>query len=389
MENTPRLYDTMVGVLSQHEKWADVRHLKTLAWMVVGLILSGEIHLSEWVVYVSGRAQYAASSVRRMMRWLDNPRVAARTLYAPLIREALHAWEEHTLYLALDTSMLWNRYCLIRLSVIYRGRAVPLIWQVIEHASSSVAFEVYRPLLDEAARCLPAGATVVFLADRGFADTALMAYLSAELKWHWRIRIKNSFWVHRPGRAACKVGRLTLPRGVAHFAHAVAITNKHYGPVHLAVARPLGSQERWVVLSDQPTSLRTLEEYGRRFAIEEGFLDDKSNGFQLEASGVTGALPLERLCLVLAVATLYLVSQGTHIVEQKLRRWVDPHWFRGHSYLKLGWKWVKRALSLGWDLTQVLRLSSAPDPEPCCPSLSQQPQPPRFVSVLSTDYAAA
>ncbi|MBA3533338.1 MAG: hypothetical protein H0T73_15565, partial [Ardenticatenales bacterium] len=48
MENTPRLYDTLVTVLSQHEKWEAVRHLKTLAWRVVGLILSGEIHLSEW-----------------------------------------------------------------------------------------------------------------------------------------------------------------------------------------------------------------------------------------------------------------------------------------------------------------------------------------------------
>ncbi len=389
MENTPRLYDTLVAVLSQHEKWEAVRHLKTLAWMVVGLILSGEIHLSEWVVYVTGRAQYAASSVRRMMRWLDNPRVAATTLYGPLIADALQSWGEPTLYLALDTSLLWNRYCLIRLSVTYQGRAVPLIWQVIEHASSSVAFEVYRPLLDKAATFLPPTATVVFLADRGFADTALLAYLTQTRQWHWRIRIKNSFWLYRPGRAACKVGRLTLPRGVAHFAHGVAITAKRYGPVHLAVARPLGSAERWVVLSDQPTSLRTLEEYGFRFQIEENFLDDKSNGFQLESSGVTGAEALTRLCLVLAVATLYLVAQGTYLVEHKQRRWVDPHWFRGHSYLKLGWKWVKRALSLGGELILTLRLSSAPDPEPCCSSLSQRPQPPRFSSVSTTVYAAA
>jgi hypothetical protein len=36
MESTPRLYDTLVQVLSQHENWADRRHLKTLAWMMVG-----------------------------------------------------------------------------------------------------------------------------------------------------------------------------------------------------------------------------------------------------------------------------------------------------------------------------------------------------------------
>jgi hypothetical protein len=36
MENTPRLYDTLTGVLSQHRNWLDIRHLKTLAWMMVG-----------------------------------------------------------------------------------------------------------------------------------------------------------------------------------------------------------------------------------------------------------------------------------------------------------------------------------------------------------------
>ena len=45
-DNTPHLYDTLVLVLSQHAKWVDQRHLKTLAWMMVGLIQSGWISLT-------------------------------------------------------------------------------------------------------------------------------------------------------------------------------------------------------------------------------------------------------------------------------------------------------------------------------------------------------
>jgi hypothetical protein len=43
VENTPHLYDTLVHVLSQHAKWVDQRHLKTLTWMMVGLIQAGWI----------------------------------------------------------------------------------------------------------------------------------------------------------------------------------------------------------------------------------------------------------------------------------------------------------------------------------------------------------
>ena len=58
MENTPRLYDTLVQVLSQHRQWLDVRHLKTLAWMMVGLIETGLISLTYWAPFVHGRAVY-------------------------------------------------------------------------------------------------------------------------------------------------------------------------------------------------------------------------------------------------------------------------------------------------------------------------------------------
>jgi hypothetical protein len=141
---------------------------------------------------VQSRAKYAQSTVRRFVRWLNNSRIKVHALYGPLIQQALAEWGDGKLYLALDTSMLWAQYCLIRVAVIYRGRAIPMVWKVIEHKSSSVAYETYKDLLDEATTLLPARCDVIFLADRGFADVDLMKHLK-RLKWHWRIRIKLYF----------------------------------------------------------------------------------------------------------------------------------------------------------------------------------------------------
>jgi hypothetical protein len=115
--------------------------------MVVGLIRSEKITPTAWVPYVESRAQYAQSTQRRFTRWIYNDRIHACELYAPLIQEALLKWGDNTLYLALDTSRLFEEYCLIRISVIFRGRAVPVVWKVIEHKSSTVAYEVYKELL--------------------------------------------------------------------------------------------------------------------------------------------------------------------------------------------------------------------------------------------------
>jgi len=81
---------------------------------------------------------------------------------------------------------------------------------------------------------------VVFLADRGFADTQLMGHLK-RLGWHFRIRIKSNFWVDRPGRAPLQVGRIGLARGKRAFWHTVWLTGKYFGPVHLAVGSALGA----------------------------------------------------------------------------------------------------------------------------------------------------
>ena len=145
-----------------------------------------------------------------------------------------------------------------------------------------------------------------------------------------------------------------------------------------------------LVVSDEPTSLTTLDEYGFRFDIEENFLDDKSNGFQLEASLIRSAAALTRLGLVLALTTLYLVAQGTEVVQQGKRRWGDAHWFRGNSYLKIGWNWVRSALSKGWTLLTRLSLNGEPDPDPARASRNQYARDPgpafkvKFVNYAET-----
>ena len=133
MEGTPRLYDTLVQVLSQHQNWVDLRHLKTLAWMLVGLMQSGNISLTAWVPYVHSRAVYAQSRVRRFARWLENDRIDVHALYGPLMQQALAEWGNQLLYLALDTSTcgIPTVWCASRSSIVDgRCRSCGKSWNI-------------------------------------------------------------------------------------------------------------------------------------------------------------------------------------------------------------------------------------------------------------------
>lgn len=369
---TSRLHDQLQTLLRQSSAWADQRHLQTLIWMVIGLICSECINLSKWRVYVNSRARFAQSYQRRFSRWLHNPRINVQRLYSSLIAEALEGWAEGSINVIEDTSMLWDEYCLVRVSVQYRGRAVPLVFRVLRHNSSSIKFEVYQAMLKRAARLLPAGTSVCFLADRGFADTDLMRYLRDELGWHFRIRVKSNSWIHRPRKGWIQLNQYHLELGQAVLLQGVGLTKTHrLDGLHMALARDAQSRQVWMVVSDEPTTLQTFRQYGERFQIEEELLDEKSNGFQLERSEIRSVPALSRLCLVMAVATLLLTVQGQQVVATGKRRWVDPHWQRGNSYFRIGWNWLRGVLYQGWKLFSTISLSGKADPQPGSASKKQ------------------
>ena len=89
-------------------QWKDKRHLKAATNMIMGLIYSFAISLTKWILTTVGRKVLAQSIQRRFSRWLENQNVDVAQLYAPIIQAALVTWGKHHLYLAIDTSMLWN-----------------------------------------------------------------------------------------------------------------------------------------------------------------------------------------------------------------------------------------------------------------------------------------
>jgi hypothetical protein len=382
MSDSLTLYGTLMKFVWQNDIYIhDVRCLVTLVWAIVGLIQSQKIHLSQWQVHRVGRAN-AASKQRQLSRWLHNPKINPSLVYYYLIKAVLRAWTGQTLYLALDPTSLWGRFTIVRLALIYRGPAIPISWMVLSSGSTSVALRDYRTVLFQAAWVLPPGCRIILLADRGFGDIALLQ-LVRDLGWSFRIRLKNSIWVYRANKAPTKVGRLMPAKGQARFFHTVWISQQGFGPVHLALAyvqTPQGYQP-WAIVSDEPTDLSTLDEYGGRFDLEENFLDDKSAGFQIESSQIQDEQALSRLGLILATATLYLVNTGVAVVATGQRRFVDPHWHRGLSYFQLGWRWVRHALAQGKHLFSTLWLEPGPDPEPVYASKKQAATP---IAILSS-----
>lgn len=363
MSNSLALYSTLFRRVRQANPKEDPRRQSVFVWLVVGVLLEQTVNLAR-LANVLPSGALAASRERRLRRWLLNPHVRIRAYYEGLIRTALAEWAGRTVYLALDTTLLAGRLVICRVSLIYRGRAVPLAWQVYEGQSATLAWRRYRPVLSRTLKWLPPDTHVILLADRGFRTTQLMRWCVAQ-GWHYRIRLKGNTRVRLADGRQLRLKDLHLRPGMVRFLQSVHLEHDGYGPLHVALSwDQTPNAQPWYIATDQAASWSTLVEYGYRMDIDESFRDDKSGGFQLEDSGLTDVVSVSRLLLVLAVATLYLVSVGVTLVAAGERRVVDTHWTRGLSYFQIGWRFLRRCFCLAWGVLDLWGLDPAADPAP-------------------------
>lgn len=340
MRNVSDLNHTIGRALMQRLS-LDPRNVAILFAAVFCILVSQNVSLSAWILLVSWEIK-AGSSVRRFTRWLANSSILPHIWYAVIFRYALREWTQMPIFLALDTSMLFDEFCCVRISMIYLNRAIPVSWCVLKHRSSTVKYEQYSHLLDQVYELLPRDVEVFFLADRGFVSKKLMLHLQ-KLTWRWRIRVKGNQRLLSKGQVIIPK---TLPLSIGDIRLFSGTINFGKGLEHLSLSAgwAKGSREPWYVLSADAANREIFGDYGRRFGIEEAFRDEKSGGFDLEESRIRDAQKLERLILVIAVASIVAVSEGVSVILEERREEVDPHWKQGLSYFQIGLRWILKVI---------------------------------------------
>jgi len=358
MPNNLQLYHKVLHQIRQWLPAERVTRQRNMALLVLGLVMSEAIHLSQIVSTwpVLGKNPSLAN---RLRRFLDNPRLDVATWYRPVAKQLLDAFANLRLRLVVDCTKVGFNHRLLVIGLAYRKRTLPLVWCVYEGSKGHVATARQIALFQEVRRLIPRSAEVWVLGDAGFQHVPLLRWLRRR-GWHFVIRQQGRITVYRQGEGWCKINALALTQGETRVIGWVRLTQEYNaGWYWLLLHWEEGEDDPWYLVSDQALSARCLlKHYRIRMWIEEMYGDMKGHGFDLEATHLADTDRISRLVLGVCLAFLWLICLGSWVVKRGFRHYIDRKDRRDKSYFRLGLDWLKRC----WRLNQPVKLHFRPYP---------------------------
>jgi len=244
---------------------------------------------------------------------------AVATTFAPLLRWILSLWSGRYLPLAIDVTNLGDRFHVLAVSVVVCGVGIPVAWKVLRGGEKEPWGPQWEKLLTHLKAGVPAGWTVLVLSDRGLESPDLFRFIVG-LGWHPLMRVKkggkfrpegwgNYYYFHQLVR---QVGSSYAAEGVAYTGEQLRCT--------LLACWTTGHEEPWLLLTDLPPEAGNAVWYGLRTWIEQSFKIIKSGCWDWQKTRMEDPERVERLWLVLAVSTLWVVALGAADEAQQRAR---------------------------------------------------------------------
>jgi len=309
----------MLKVIDQRFPMLREAQRRGLALWVYGTILARSACQNAVITALLAEGKF--ETLRQLLReWLYDGKDRAapcqtsleiEACFRPLVCWFLSLWQGSELALALDPTLHGDRVVSLTISVLYRGSAIPLAWQIVPANRKGPWLEQILRLFDLLAEVLPKQLHVLILADRALWSPRLWARLKAH-GFHPIIRLQNNATFQPVGRERQPAINLLPGPGSAWIGSGTAFRNRNEQQIGtIVVVWALGEEEPWVLLTDLPPDKVGAWWYSLRVWIELGFRALKSMGWQWQRTRRVEPARVRRHWLVLAVATLWVIASGT------------------------------------------------------------------------------
>src|SRR6185436_9124276 len=194
------------------------------------------------------------------------------------------------------------------------GRAAPLLWLTVWKEEIAARRNDYEDAcLRRLAELVPSGCRVTVLADRGFGDQKLFAFLD-KLGFGYVIRFRGNIHVTDADGQSKLAAEWVGKGGRARKLRDARVTAKGQPVGTVVCVHAKGMKEPWCLASSdrEATAATLVNHYAKRWTIEPQFRDTKDLRFGMGLSSTRIGEPArrDRLLLVSAFAMALLTMLG-------------------------------------------------------------------------------
>lgn len=335
-----------------------------LVWAVIGVLDSESASPARIAQALSrlGMSGAKVSSLERRVRRLENePQVQAATCFHPFARHHLCLGKPRQLVLAIDPTTQAEHVVMLTVSVNYRGRSLPLAWTIWAGnvpLTGARFWERVAALLTEVAPLLPVGIPIIWLADRAFGTPQFTDLVVAH-GWHYLVRVQGHTRCRTRMGQTVSVRSLVSQVGQRRKLRGQVFKKHGWRQASVVVYWGQACRTPLCLVSDLPPDWELLRVYRHRYTLEALFRDYKSAGWHWEQAQVRDLDHLQRLLVLMALATWCALLVGSHVAQQLLaqppsgKRRTPPYEAKRslfHLGLQRLQRWLRRLtdLSLAW-----------------------------------------
>jgi hypothetical protein len=282
-------------------------------------------------------------AIKQVDRLLSNSGIEVWTYFAYWVPYVLG--ERKAIVVALDwTDFSADGQATIALhGVTSHGRATPLLWKTVEQATLKGRRNAYEDeLLERLREVLPPDVQVTVLADRGFGDHKLLAFLLNTLGFSYVIRIRGNIAVTSAQGETRAAADWVGVKGRAKTLRAASITAAAHPVATVVCVQAKAMQEPWCLVASDPQAPARLliNYYAKRWGIEPSFRDTKDLrfGMGLSATHISQPARRDRLLLLNAFAIVLLTLLGAAGEQLGFDRGLKANTvkYRTHSLFRQG-----------------------------------------------------
>ena len=281
-------------------------------------------------------------AVKQVDRLLSNSKIDVWRLFATWVPFVLGQRTEAVV--ALDwTDFDADDHTTLAIHLITsHGRTTPLLWLTVsKSALKEQRNAIEDKLLLRLREVVPDEVLITVLADRGFGDQKLYAYLK-DLRFDYIIRFREAIVVTDQHDESKPASQWVPDNYRARIVKGARVTQDAYPVEAVVCIKDRGMKDSWCLATSRKDlgARQVVGLYGKRFTIEESFRDSKDIrfGMGLSQTHIQDEQRRDRLLLVCAMAVTLLTLLGAAGESMGLDRMlkVNTVKYRTHSLFNQG-----------------------------------------------------